>query len=298
METQYQQDLTDLKEMDDSPKTKSDQWNKRRGRRNREETHSSKMLGNVDENSLVIQEFIKFQKELDSKYDKRERIIKLARDVTILSKRVIFALHRSNDSETLFQALTDADSKIDEIRGFLEKIASELVDEDPYKFARAYSGGIQEFVEAVTFMHYIRANELLKYDELCERYLSFETSGICCVHSNVMLTPADYILGVADLTGELMKMCINEISCGNHERAHEVCHFLRALHDQFLMLPGREIKDLRRKEITLEQSLKKVEGACYTMQLRGLEVPSHMLIDIINMKQVTQDFDSLEYSND
>ena len=48
----------------------------------------------VDESSAVIQAFRIFQKELDSRNDRNERIVKLSRDITIESKRIIFTLQR------------------------------------------------------------------------------------------------------------------------------------------------------------------------------------------------------------
>ena len=48
----------------------------------------------VDESSPVIQAFRKYQTELDTRHDKHERLVKLSRDVTIESKRIIFLLHR------------------------------------------------------------------------------------------------------------------------------------------------------------------------------------------------------------
>lgn len=53
-----------------------------------------KSKAKVDENSPVIQTFYKFQTELDTRHDKYERIVKISRDITIDSKRVIFLLQR------------------------------------------------------------------------------------------------------------------------------------------------------------------------------------------------------------
>lgn len=237
------------------------------------------------QDSQVINAFLQFQKELDHKYDKRERIIKLSRDTTICSKRVIFILHRASDSERLPECLKEVDSKLEEVRGYLAKVAQELEGEDCYKFARAYSGGLQEFVEAVTFLHFIKERKLLCYRDLCEKYLSFKTtdnSDPSNGYHAVLLTQVDYILGVADLTGELMRMCMNQISSGNQNRVMEICRFLRTLHDQFLMLSG--IKDLKQKMNVLRKSLQKVENACYTLTMRGSEVPQHMLVDLIQMR--------------
>ena len=48
----------------------------------------------VNESSPIIQQFLAYQKVLDAKHDKHERLVKLSRDVTIESKRTIFLLQR------------------------------------------------------------------------------------------------------------------------------------------------------------------------------------------------------------
>ncbi|KAG8979854.1 hypothetical protein FRB90_007870, partial [Tulasnella sp. 427] len=44
--------------------------------------------------SAVHAAFESFRDELDQHHDRRERLIKTSRDVTILSKKIIFSLHR------------------------------------------------------------------------------------------------------------------------------------------------------------------------------------------------------------
>ena len=46
-----------------------------------------------DSKSPVIQNFLTYRNELDSKHDRHEKLVKLSRDVTIESKRIIFLLH-------------------------------------------------------------------------------------------------------------------------------------------------------------------------------------------------------------
>ena len=53
-----------------------------------------KLNNDVDESSPIIQQFLAYQKVLDGKHDKYERLVKLSRDVTIESKRTIFLLQR------------------------------------------------------------------------------------------------------------------------------------------------------------------------------------------------------------
>jgi len=98
-------------------------------------------------------------------HDRRERLIKLSRDITIGSKRVIFLLHRAaNDG--LDAVLHEADEKLDSMRLLINKIASELEGEDPMLYHRAFSPGIQEYIEAVTFKNYLVTGELASIEDI------------------------------------------------------------------------------------------------------------------------------------
>lgn len=52
----------------------------------------------VDEHDLseIQQQFRLYARELDDKHDRQERIIKISRDITIESKRIIYLLHTIN----------------------------------------------------------------------------------------------------------------------------------------------------------------------------------------------------------
>lgn len=47
----------------------------------------------IDENCPTLKNFKKYQEALKYKQDKYERIVKIGRDITIESKRIIFFLH-------------------------------------------------------------------------------------------------------------------------------------------------------------------------------------------------------------
>ncbi len=258
----------------------------------KDEETKQELQRNYDENSPVIKSFLSFQKELDQRYDKRERLIKLSRDTTIISKRVIFQLHRFSEGAKGEETIQQAEVKLQEAKQLLEQTALELVGEDPYQFARACTGGLQEFVEAVTFLHYIKDGYLITYEDLCTKYLTFENDkeGDDILESTapkfaLLLRPMDYILGVADLTGELMRMCLNCLGNGEREKSEEICEFLREIHNETLVLSGRDFRDLSQKIRVMQQSMKKVENVCYAVHLRGTEVPKHMLIDLIKMQE-------------
>jgi len=246
---------------------------------------------NYDVNSVVIQSFLQYQKELDAKHDKYERLIKCSRDITIESKRIIFLLHRIKNDENKSATLSDAAKRLNELQGgLLKKVAEELIKEEPHQYLRAYSAGIQEFVEAITFYFYEKDRKLVSLEEVTADLIK-NTLGsnddpapddtkdlrhqIC-----QLIQPADYILGIADLTGELMRKCIMVIGAGQVDMPFELCSFLRNIHDGFVSVGNQGPREITRKLYTLKQSLTKVETACYTLQVRGSEIPKHMLVDV------------------
>lgn len=48
---------------------------------------------NIDENNPIIKAFRGYCVDLDAKHDRHERLVKISRDITIESKRIIFLLH-------------------------------------------------------------------------------------------------------------------------------------------------------------------------------------------------------------
>eukprot|EP00045_Choanoeca_perplexa_P008380 m.77555 g.77555 ORF g.77555 m.77555 type:complete len:160 (+) comp14470_c0_seq1:19-498(+) len=115
--------------------------------------------------SEIEQAFFKYAKDLTAKHDRHERLVKLSRDVTIHSKRAIFLLHRITP-ENHETTMAEAKDKLDSIRDNLHAIAVELQDQDPAQFNRAFSPGVQEYIEAATFYAYNQDQSLATLQEL------------------------------------------------------------------------------------------------------------------------------------
>lgn len=98
------------------------------------------------------------------------------------------------------------------------------------------------------------------------------------------ITPVDYLLGVADLTGELMRMCINSVGNGDIDTPFEVSQFLRQVYDGFSFIGNTGPYEVSKKLYTLKQSLSKVENTCYALKARDSEIPKHMLADVFSVK--------------
>lgn len=55
------------------------------------------------------------------------------------------------------------------------------------------------------------------------------------------------------------------------------------------MAPG--YKELSRKAYVLRQSLEKMELVCYNIQIRGSEIPKHMLLSVIESSDLNENDD-------
>uniref|UniRef100_A0A8C2STS0 Translin-associated protein X n=2 Tax=Perdicinae TaxID=466544 RepID=A0A8C2STS0_COTJA len=237
-----------------------------------------------------------FQLELDTRHDKYERLVKLSRDITIESKRTIFLLHRYISAPNGEEVLNESEVKLDAVRRKIKQVAQELIGEDMYQFHRAISPGLQEYIEAVSFQYFIKTRSLISVEEI-NKQLIFTTedreettntpssSQDKQPHTwSLKVTPVDYLLGVADLTGELMRLCISSVGNGDIDTPFELSQFLRQIYDGFTFIGNTGPYEVSKKLYTLKQSLAKVENACYTLKVRGSEIPKHMLADVFSTK--------------
>ncbi|XP_037776377.1 translin-associated protein X-like [Penaeus monodon] len=249
------------------------------GRRN------AKKPPDTSQDTPLMTLFRVYSKALDEKNDKYERIYKTSRDVTVRSKRVIFSLQRipglsEEEKEALMVSATNELRDIE--RTLLKHIAMELRDEEPHQFVNAFTSGIQEYIEAVSFHHFLLTGTIISHEEV-QRRVTFgdqEEDQTDLVPLSVLVQPKEYILGIADLTGELMRFCIKSVSTGDFEKCYKICEVLKKMHGGFLSLGYIPAKDLYNKVTVFRSSLHKVEEACYSLQLRKSEVPAEMLGDV------------------
>ncbi|XP_035755582.1 translin-associated protein X [Egretta garzetta] len=251
---------------------------------------------NVNPSSALMTSFKSFQLELDTRHDKYERLVKLSRDITIESKRTIFLLHRFTSAPNGEEILNESEVKLDAVRRKIKQVAQELIGEDMYQFHRAISPGLQEYVEAVSFQYFIKTRSLISVEEINKQLIFTaedreETTNMTSnshdkqPHTwSLKVTPVDYLLGVADLTGELMRLCISSVGNGDIDTPFELSQFLRQIYDGFTFIGNTGPYEVSKKLYTLKQSLAKVENACYTLKVRGSEIPKHMLADVFSTK--------------
>lgn len=213
--------------------------------------------------------FGKYAEYLNGLNDKRERVVKASRDITINSKKVIFQVHRiskHNSEEVLEKAEKDLATVTNQ---YMSRLVKELQGTDFWKLRRAYSPGVQEYVEAATFCKFCKSGTLLNLDEINATLLPLSEPAFEPLQINVL----DYILGLADLTGELMRLAIGRISEGELDFAEKICNFVRDIYRMLtLLVPSMDdSSDMQTKMDTMLQSVIKIENACFSVHVRGSE---------------------------
>jgi len=248
-------------------------------------------------NNPLMPMFLRFREELDEHHDRRERVIKASRDVTALSKKVIFTLQRyvpspSVGSQPLCARTTDpalssarklaaplpanlekeASLRLSEIQAALASIAPDLLGINANRYQRNISGGLQELIEALAFYQYLTTGALLPYS----------TASTSAVLGGIELTVSDYVLGIFDFVGEAMRFGITMValSGGGGGDAEKILSDMRRLREEFEGIDtlhhggGSFIgKDVDRKMTVMKQCVEKVENAVYSVIVRGSEKP-------------------------
>ncbi|KAI0076266.1 Translin [Panus rudis PR-1116 ss-1] len=238
--------------------------------------------------TAIVNVFESFRNELDEHNDRRERLIKSSRDVTNLSKKVIFLLHRimtedaapeeQDDRARALCAASRAKEKLKDIQQMFAAFKDEVRGDRFWRYQHNVSPGLQEYIEALSFAHYLETDKLISFDEV-QRTLSDEEG-----NPYFPLPLEDYLLGLSDLTGELMRYAISSISRrGGRLKANEVCTFVRGCRADFEAYTPY-FRDLRKKQNVTTQSLEKIEDAAYAIAVRSSEydLPPEILDDLVS----------------
>ena len=81
--------------------------------------------------------------------------------------------------------------------------SSDLQSINTHRYQRQTSPGMQEYIEALSFQHYLETRTLITHQEAQK-----------AIPGGVLLTEDDYLLGLFDLTGELMRHAITGMATG------------------------------------------------------------------------------------
>ena len=180
------------------------------------------------------EEFSRMRDELSQADEYREEAIQTSRDLIKTSKQVIFGLHRGE--------MEKATGKAEEMKALLDRLNGY------HHYTGLQTTARQEYVEAVAYLVFVRENRLI-------------TPAECGVDTE------EYLLGLCDLTGELMRRAVNEVIQGREENVQDIHDLVANLYGQFLQFNLRN-SELRKKSDSIKWNLTKIEDVLYNLRVR------------------------------
>lgn len=181
--------------------------------------------------------------------------------------------------------------------------------------------GIEELIEALTFAHYLRTQSLMGYDDAVQQVAALSTPAAAADPDETMdvdvdvnagdpplpppaaggrgadsdspppavhvhVTEQDYLMGIFDLSGEMMRFAtivaaLSGSMAGGAAAGEErtIGRDMQELGSFFEMLPQQHDKGYSSKMSTLRQSVFKVEKLGYGLKVRGSERPTGWMPD-------------------
>lgn len=184
----------------------------------------------------------KFIEKLKTDYDKntseRRQIVNQSNIILHDSKRVIFSLHR-NDLKKAGVSLKETEKRINELE---KKFGYKRILEEG-----AYKAAAEEYVEAKMFFSVLNNKKLA---EIKEVNLEFES----------------YLGGICDLTGELVRVAVNEAAHGKYKRVEEIKKIIDEIMAELVEFDMTGY--LRTKYDQAKTNLRKIEQINYEIKLK------------------------------
>jgi predicted translin family RNA/ssDNA-binding protein len=188
---------------------------------------------------MINKKFIqKLKKDYQEKEGQRRQIISRSNIILHDSKRIIFSLHRGE--------IKQAAAKFAEI----EKNLSDLNKKfgQPRLLAEgSYKAGVEEYVEAKTFAEILQGKRL---DKIKEANVDLEC----------------FLGGVCDLTGELVRVAINEAAAGRIEEVPKIKETINEILSELVEFDMTGY--LRTKYDQAKGNLRKIEQVDYEIKIR------------------------------
>ena len=181
-------------------------------------------------------EFNQLRSDIEQRDETRERIISSSRDIITLSKQVIYATHRKD--------MALAEHKLSEMKTKIAALQKIDIPLDTNMATVAY----QEYAEAGTYVHFMQKGTLASKHEL----------GI---------DSESYLLGLCDLTGELMRKAVDDIINKNYEHAYKIRELVALIYGEFLQFNLRN-SELRKKSDQIKWNLQKIEDLIYDVEMK------------------------------
>ncbi|MBS3781898.1 MAG: translin family protein [Candidatus Thermoplasmatota archaeon] len=174
----------------------------------------------------------KVDERLEDKDMVRELAMKSSRAIRRISKNVIKDIHRDNDT----------DVSLKEVQEEINKLKSIIEGHPELHHSGFLRNGYQEYAEAHILLSLSEGKKPKSPKELD-------------------ITPSSYVLGLADVVGELRRMILDELTEGEIERAKELHEKMEDVKDMIMDFDyPNAIVPIRNKQDTARTLVEKTRG--------------------------------------
>jgi translin len=173
--------------------------------------------------------FAKIKKEIARYEEKRESLIRESRDIIRLSKQIIYALQRND--------VKKAGSLSKNIKLKVKKLPSDDYSTGMKRVA------LQEYVEAMALLGFVKSGKI-------------PTPKALGVGND------EYLAGIADLTGELVRMAVNRAINKKNDEVFSIKELVDAVYGEFLQIDLRN-SELRKKADQIKWNMQKLADVAY-----------------------------------
>ncbi len=189
---------------------------------------------------LNKQDFNDMRSKFSKHDEQREEVIIKSRSVIKLSKQIIYAVHR-DDTSSIPSLLKEIEA--------VRKSMDSVVKKNPMLLSvGAYKVGVGEYVEAVLYHSFVNDKKIP-------------------THKQLGVDPENYLFGLCDLTGELVRKAVYLAGKGKLEDVYQIKDLVDEIYGEVLKFDVRE-NELRRKIDSIKYDLKKLEDLVLDLKLR------------------------------
>lgn len=208
-------------------------------------------------------QFEEFRSQLEESGAVREKLRCIVSDletVTRVMQAQLLLIHHSRPSP---ETLNKVKPHIHNLRSIYSQLA-EAIKACPgqyYRYHDHWRNQTYTVVFLLVFIHWLETGGLLSHSETASLLeLKQEEFG---------LDLEDYLVGLCNLSNELPRYVVNQVTAGDYDCAKRAAVFLSELYAAFRILNLRN-DTLRKRFDGMKYDLKKVEEVLYDVKIRGL----------------------------
>jgi len=176
-----------------------------------------------------------------AKADKvRESIIKNSRNIIMKSKAAIGGVHRDE--------LPKAENVLKDMKQDLSDLKLLVIKSPKLLFEGIFKVAVQEYVEATALLEFVKNRKIIPYSE-------------------EFVEPEFYLMGLCDLTGELVRKAINSSIKDDFKMAVRIRKSIEEIYIELSKFDFRN-GELRRKYDGIKYDLKKLDDLVFQLKMK------------------------------